>query len=78
MCHEPHLQIIAQMLCASFMFNFTLSVRMDITNDFSQPNGCDIIIGRGRTGDRAMPGIDSFLDHTRPVISPTYIRRLLG
>ena len=36
-----------KMLFASLEVNFTISVGMDITNDFAQPNGCDIIIGRG-------------------------------
>ena len=35
-----------KLLYASHEANSTISVGMDIANDFSQPNGCDIIIGR--------------------------------
>jgi hypothetical protein len=36
-----------EMLYASQEVNSTISVGMDITNDLSQQNGCDIIIERG-------------------------------
>lgn len=42
-----HRKLWLKLLCAYLEVNFTISVGMDIINDFSHPSGCDIIIRKG-------------------------------
>jgi hypothetical protein len=63
---------------ASHEVNSTVSVGMDITNDLSQQNSCNIIIERGELRVERIIGTGRFLDDSRPGISPTYIRWLTG
>jgi hypothetical protein len=51
---------------------------MDISNDFSNPNACDIIIGRAADSGLRDAWNWKFSDHIRLGLSPTYIRQLPG
>ena len=56
------------MLYVSPEVNSTISVRMDISTDFSQSDSCDTIIGGGqRNGCRSNHEMGSFLDYVRRV-----------
>lgn len=57
------------MLCALLAVNSTIPAGMDITTDFSQPNGCDILIGRGRTEGWETHETGCFLGGIGPAIS---------
>lgn len=54
-------------------FNFTLSLEIDIINDFLKPNGCDIILGRVADSGLKNAWNWKFSDHIRLGLSPPYI-----